>query len=87
MQKAAAERRRLAEEKEGKAKPPSDLDSLAHMRENAEDKQKEMVPEDFENVRLFPILKEAFDIIKMLENRRADADKKIKKIEAAKLGL
>jgi hypothetical protein len=32
------------------------VDSLAHMREKVEDQQQKVPPEDFENVKLFPIL-------------------------------
>jgi uncharacterized membrane protein len=36
--------------------------SIAHMKEDVKDKQKEMPSEDFENIKLMPILKEAYDL-------------------------
>ena len=39
--------------------------SIAHMKEDVKDKQKEMPSEDFENIKLMPILK-MFSLAKML---------------------
>lgn len=61
--------------------------SIAHMKEEVKDKQKEMLSEDFENIKLMPILKEAYELFHSLDSRKADAEKKIKNIEEAKKKL
>jgi len=61
--------------------------SIAHMKEDVKDKQKEMPSEDFENIKLMPILKEAYDLFHMLDSRKAEAEKKIKDIEESKKKL
>ena len=62
-------------------------DSIAHMKEDVKDKQKEMPSEDFENLKIMPILKEAYDLFHELDSRKADADKKIKSLEDTKKKL
>ena len=54
--------------------------SIAHMKEDVKDKQKEMPAEDFENIKLQPILREAYDLFHMLDSRKTEAEKKIKEI-------
>ena len=61
--------------------------SIAHMKEDVKDKQKEMPSEDFENLKLLPILREAYDLFHMLDSRKSEAEKKIKDIEKAKKKL
>ena len=43
--------------------------------------QKKRPEEDFENKRLIPVLKEAFDLISTIEERKKKTEKRIKKIE------
>lgn len=45
------------------------------------DSQKKMPEEDFENKRLLPILKQAFDLITELEGKKKATETRIKKIE------
>ena len=61
--------------------------SIAHMKEDVKDKQKEMPAEDFENIKLIPILREAYDLFHSLDSRKAEAEKKIKEIEETKKKL
>lgn len=42
--------------------------------------QKKKAEEDFDNKKLVPILKEAFDLITLIEDRKRETEKKIKKI-------
>ena len=44
------------------------------------DSQKKKPEEDFENKKLLPVLREAFDLLMMIEKRKKDAQKKIKAI-------
>ena len=46
-----------------------------------------MPSEDFENTKLLPILKEAYDLFHELDSRKTEAEQKIKKIEEAKKKL
>ena len=54
------------EAEEHKKHPSSPLEkkpiSLADMKETVADTQKDMHPEDFENIKLTPILKEAYEL-------------------------
>ena len=53
------------EAEEQKKHPTSPLEkkiTLADMKETVADTQKNMHPEDFENIKLTPILKEAFEL-------------------------
>ena len=43
-----------------------------------------MPNEPVDNIKLTPILKEAYDLLVKLENLRTDADKKIAKLEKQK---
>ena len=43
-----------------------------------------MASEDFENQKLFPILKEAYDLLSELTARKEEANKKVKQIEKTK---
>jgi hypothetical protein len=45
------------------------------------DSQKKMPEEDFDNKKLLPILKQAFDLINEIENRKNATEARIKKIE------
>ena len=44
--------------------------NLDNLRENIEETQKKMPPEDYENKKLFPILQEAYDLVAFLENKK-----------------
>ena len=46
-----------------------------------------MANEDWENKKLAPILVEAYNLVIKIENRKMEADKEIKKLEAAKKKL
>jgi hypothetical protein len=48
---------------------------------DAPESQKKRPEEDFENKKLHPIFKEAYDLITTIENRRKQTEKKIAKIE------
>ena len=43
--------------------------------------QKKRPEEDYENKKLIPILREAFDLVMMMEQRKKEAEKKIKRIK------
>jgi hypothetical protein len=43
------------------SKKPNDA-TIAHLKEDVKDKQKSMASEDFENLKLMPILREAYDL-------------------------
>jgi hypothetical protein len=43
-----------------------------------------MNQEDFENVKIVPILKEAYELYAELDSKKAEAEKKVKKIQKAK---
>lgn len=51
------------------------------------DSQKKMPEEDFDNKKLLPILKQAFDLINEIENRKNATEARIKKIERQQLRL
>lgn len=71
----------------GESKKATNDASIAHMKEEVKDKQEKMPSEDFENIKLMPILKEAYELFHMLDSRKAEADKKVKDIEATKKKL
>jgi len=54
------------------------------MREKVEDTQKKMSQEDFENVKLFPILKEAYELYHELDMKIEEAERKVKSIQKQK---
>lgn len=54
---------------------------LSALNKEEHESQKKRSEEDFENKKLLPILREAFDLISTIENRKRDAEKKIKRIE------
>lgn len=53
---------------------------IENLRDNKEDEQKDMPEEDFENKKLLPILKEAYDLVITLEKRKETAEKEIKRV-------
>ena len=48
---------------------------------DAPDSQKKIPEEDFENKKLIPIFKEAFDLISTIEERKKTTEARIKRIE------
>lgn len=54
------------------------------MKESVVDNQKGMAQEDFENQKLLPILKEAYELLSELTARKDEANRKVKQIEKAK---
>jgi hypothetical protein len=90
MEKMRAERKNAEEAAKGGSNNPmrtAMVDSLAHMRERVEDQQEKIPPEDFENVKLFPVLKEAYEMIADIEKRKTKADARVKQINKAKADL
>ena len=81
MMEKAKQAREKSQEKESKKKP---AETIEHLREGVTDKQDKMPSEDFENAKLLPILKEAYDLFHELDGRKTDAEQKIKKIEEAR---
>jgi hypothetical protein len=67
--------KRLSRERDS-SKGPAQIDSLKDQHES----QKKRPEEDFENKKLLPIFKEAFDLIMIIEDRKRETDKKIKNI-------
>ena len=45
--------------------------SIAHLKERVEDTQKKMNQEDFENVKILPLLKEAYELYAELDSKKA----------------
>jgi len=84
MMQKVKETREKSQEKESKKKP---AETIEHLREGVADKQDKMPSEDFENTKLLPILKEAYDLFHELDSRKTEAEQKIKKIEEAKKKL
>ena len=66
-----------------KAKKDDDMgvEGLEALEESPEEKQKKMHEEDFENIKLLPILEEAFELWRVLENKKLDAKKQAKKLK------
>ena len=60
---------------------------LSALNKDEHESQKKRSEEDFENKKLVPILKEAFDLITIIENRKKDAEKKIKRIERQQIKI
>jgi len=56
------------------------LNRIMGMKDEPES-QKKMPEEDFENKKLLPILRQAFDLITLIENRKKETEAKIKRIE------
>jgi hypothetical protein len=52
--------------------------SIAHLKERVEDTQKKMNQEDFENIKILPILKEAYELYAELDSKKEDAEKKVR---------
>jgi len=50
------------ENSKGATESKKPADEIAHLKEDIKDKQKEMPGEDFENLKLVPILREAYDL-------------------------
>ena len=61
--------------------------TIAHLKERVEDTQKKMAQEYFENAKLLPILREAYDLYAELEGKKEQAEKKIKAIQKAKVSM
>lgn len=61
--------------------------TIAHLKEKVEDTQKKMAQEDFENIKLLPILKEAYDLYAELDGKKEEAERKVQKIQKAKLAM
>ena len=57
------------------------VEGLEALEESPEEKQKKMHEEDFENIKLLPILEEAFELWRVLENKKLDAKKQAKKLK------
>jgi hypothetical protein len=53
---------------------------IDHLKERVEDTQKKMIQEDFENVKILPILKEAYELYAELDTKKEEAEKKVRKI-------
>jgi len=60
---------------------------LAALKEDTNEVQKNMPAENFENVKLFPVLKEAYELLAELERIASHAKKEISRLEAEKLKL
>jgi len=69
--------KRLAANKTSAAGGLARIDALKDEPES----QKKRPEEDYDNKKLLPILKEAFDLITTIEDRKKDMQKKIKRIE------
>lgn len=57
------------------------------MKEDPDELQKAMPNEKVEDIKLYPILKEAYQLLEKLEKIKTDADKRIKKLEIEKKKL
>jgi len=55
--------------------------NLDNLREDIEETQKKMPEEDFENKKLLPILQEAFDLVDMLEKKKKETHKQLKRLD------
>jgi len=60
---------------------------LDQLKEDPDAVQKDMQNENADNIKLAPILKEAYELLVKIENLRVDANKKIKKLEVEKRRL
>lgn len=69
--------KKKVEEKKG-------TESLDHLREKTEEKQKNMANEDFEKPKLKPILEEAYKLILLLEEKTTQKDALKKSLEKKK---
>lgn len=74
---AALQKKKEEEAKKGAA-------SIAHLREEVADVQKNMPAEDFTKGKLLPILEEAYHLWKDLDTRKERAEKECKRIEKLK---
>ena len=57
------------------------------LEEDDDTKQKGMPNENIDNIKLAPILKEAYELLVQIENLRTEADKRIKELEKEKTKL
>ena len=57
------------------------------MKEDPDDVQKDMPNEEIENIKLYPILKEAYDLLAAIENKEVEAKKKIAKLNEERAEL
>ena len=51
------------------------------MKEDPDQVQKDMHNENFDNIKLFPILEEAYQLVQLIEKQGTDAKKKIAQLE------
>ena len=63
------------EDEENKAKS---VNFRMRMTKDAPESQKKKPEEDFENKKLVPVLREAFELVETIENRKKEAEKKIR---------
>ena len=59
-------------------KKPLSMFERIQSKKDAPESQKKRPEEDYENKRLLPILREAFDLVMMIEKRKKEALKQIK---------
>jgi len=70
-------------ERETKEKVEQTPQHRIELKREEPENQKKMAEEDFENKKLVPVLKEAFDLVNEIETKRKVAEKEIKKIRNA----
>lgn len=81
--------KKKAQEAAARAKNPatttitkaSGLSLLEEMKEDPDQVQKDMHNENFDNIKLFPILEEAYQLVQLIEKQGTDAKKKIAQLE------
>ena len=60
---------------------------LEQLKEDPDEIQKKMHAENPDNIKLYPILKEAYDLLAKIESLRTEADKSLAKLNEQRIKL
>lgn len=69
------------------SKPTGNIEALDNLREKTEDKQKNMLQEDFDKKKLKPVLEEAYKLVKLIEEKTGNKEAIRAKLEKQKQKL
>lgn len=69
------------------SKPTGNIEALDNLREKTEDKQKNMLQEDFDKKKLKPVLEEAYKLVKLIEEKTGSKEAIRAKLEKQKQKL